>query len=116
MFSPPGRSILITSAPDSASINVAKGPGKSVVKSRTRRPESGCMRWFGCTRHGKLTPEQRAWRGVCVVLNGGTARIFQVKQPRQFNQPLAIGAPAPLRELPVRLERMIHFVDRKSVV
>jgi malyl-CoA/(S)-citramalyl-CoA lyase len=33
-----------------------------------------------------------------------------VKLPRQFFQPLAIGAPAPLRELPVRLERMIHFV------
>jgi malyl-CoA/(S)-citramalyl-CoA lyase len=33
-----------------------------------------------------------------------------VKHPRQFYQPLAIGAPAPLRELPVRLERMIHFV------
>jgi malyl-CoA/(S)-citramalyl-CoA lyase len=33
-----------------------------------------------------------------------------VKPPRQFYQPLAIGAPAPLRELPLRLERMIHFV------
>jgi malyl-CoA/(S)-citramalyl-CoA lyase len=33
-----------------------------------------------------------------------------VKLPRQFYQPLAVGAPAPLRELPVRLERMIHFV------
>ena len=33
-----------------------------------------------------------------------------MKFPRQFYQPLAIGAPAPLRELPVRLERMIHFV------
>jgi len=33
-----------------------------------------------------------------------------VKLPRQFFQPLAIGAPAPLRDLPVRLERMIHFV------
>jgi malyl-CoA/(S)-citramalyl-CoA lyase len=33
-----------------------------------------------------------------------------VKPPRQFFQPLAIGAPAPMRELPVRLERMIHFV------
>jgi malyl-CoA/(S)-citramalyl-CoA lyase len=33
-----------------------------------------------------------------------------MKPPRQFFQPLAIGAPAPLRELPVRLERMIHFV------
>jgi malyl-CoA/(S)-citramalyl-CoA lyase len=33
-----------------------------------------------------------------------------MKLPRQFYAPLAIGAPAPLRELPVRLERMIHFV------
>ncbi len=33
-----------------------------------------------------------------------------MKPPRQFFQPLAIGAPAPLRELPLRLERMIHFV------
>jgi malyl-CoA/(S)-citramalyl-CoA lyase len=33
-----------------------------------------------------------------------------MKPPRQFFKPLAIGAPAPLRDLPVRLERMIHFV------
>jgi len=33
-----------------------------------------------------------------------------MKHPRQFYQPLAIGAPAPLRELPLCLERMIHFV------
>ena len=33
-----------------------------------------------------------------------------MKLPRQFYAPLAIGAPAPMRELPVRLERMIHFV------
>src|SRR4249919_2922091 len=33
-----------------------------------------------------------------------------MKLPRQFYASLAIGAPAPLRELPVRLERMIHFV------
>ena len=33
-----------------------------------------------------------------------------MKLPRQFYQPLAVGAPAPLRELPVRLERMIHLV------
>ncbi len=32
------------------------------------------------------------------------------KTPRQFFKPLAIGAPTPLRELPIRLERMIHFV------
>jgi len=33
-----------------------------------------------------------------------------MKLPRNFYKPLAIGAPAPLRELPVKLERMIHFV------
>jgi malyl-CoA/(S)-citramalyl-CoA lyase len=33
-----------------------------------------------------------------------------VKLPRQFFAPLAIGAPAPMHDLPVRLERMIHFV------
>jgi malyl-CoA/(S)-citramalyl-CoA lyase len=33
-----------------------------------------------------------------------------VKTPRAFHAPLAVGAPMPLRELPVRIERMIHFV------
>src|SRR5215218_11237515 len=33
-----------------------------------------------------------------------------MKLPRNFYKPLAIGAPDPMRELPVRLERMIHFV------
>ncbi len=31
------------------------------------------------------------------------------KLPREFFEPLAIGAPAPFREPPVALERMIHF-------
>jgi len=34
---------------------------------------------------------------------------MSTKPPRKFFEPLAIGAPAPYRELPVRLERMIHF-------
>lgn len=33
-----------------------------------------------------------------------------MKSPRAFYKPLAIGAPEPYRELPVRVERMIHFV------
>jgi malyl-CoA/(S)-citramalyl-CoA lyase len=33
-----------------------------------------------------------------------------MRLPRQFFAPLAIGAPAPLHEVPVRLERMIHFM------
>src|SRR5438105_7009031 len=34
----------------------------------------------------------------------------RMKHPRRFFQPMADGAPLPLRELPVRLERTIHFV------
>jgi malyl-CoA/(S)-citramalyl-CoA lyase len=34
----------------------------------------------------------------------------QMKTPRKFYEPLAIGAPQPYRDLPVRVERMIHFV------
>lgn len=33
-----------------------------------------------------------------------------MKLPRKFFEPLAIGAPTPYRELPVKVERMIHFV------
>ena len=33
-----------------------------------------------------------------------------MKLARDFYRPLAIGAPLPWRELPSRLERMIHFV------
>ncbi len=33
-----------------------------------------------------------------------------MKLARNFYRPLAIGAPVPFRELPLRLERMIHFV------
>ena len=32
-----------------------------------------------------------------------------MKLPNNFYKPLAIGAPAPLRELPVRPERVVHF-------
>ena len=34
---------------------------------------------------------------------------MSLKPPRKFFEPLAIGAPAPFRDLPVRLERMVHF-------
>jgi len=38
------------------------------------------------------------------------AMVRRMKSPRNFFKALAIGAPAPLFELPLRLERMIHFV------
>lgn len=33
-----------------------------------------------------------------------------MKLPSQFYKPLAIGAPDPMREIPVKIERMIHFI------
>ena len=37
-----------------------------------------------------------------------------MKAPRKFFEPLAIGAPRPYAELPLRLERMIHFVPPQN--
>ena len=34
-----------------------------------------------------------------------------MRNPRSFLEPLAIGAPEPLREIPVSPSRMIHFLD-----
>jgi malyl-CoA/(S)-citramalyl-CoA lyase len=34
-----------------------------------------------------------------------------MRSPRDFFKPLAIGAPDPLREIPVKPSRMIHFLD-----
>src|SRR3972149_1946971 len=34
-----------------------------------------------------------------------------MRSPKHFFQPLAIGAPAPLREVPFKPSRMIHFFD-----
>ncbi len=34
-----------------------------------------------------------------------------MRNPRDFGKPLAIGAPAPILEIPFRPWRMIHFLD-----
>src|SRR4029079_7052446 len=34
-----------------------------------------------------------------------------MRSPRSFFEPLALGAPDPLREIPVKPSRMIHFLD-----
>src|SRR6266550_3343672 len=34
-----------------------------------------------------------------------------MRNPRDFLKPLAIDAPDPVREIPVRPSRMIHFLD-----
>jgi malyl-CoA/(S)-citramalyl-CoA lyase len=37
-----------------------------------------------------------------------------MRSPKPFFRPLAIGAPEPLREIPVRPSRMIHFFDASN--
>ena len=34
-----------------------------------------------------------------------------MRSPREFYRPLALGAPQPLHDIPVRPSRMIHFFD-----
>ena len=34
-----------------------------------------------------------------------------MRSPKDFFRPLAVGAPAPMREIPWRPSRMIHFFD-----
>ena len=34
-----------------------------------------------------------------------------MRNPRDFSKPLAVGAPDPVNEIPVKPSRMIHFFD-----
>src|SRR4051795_13207590 len=62
----------------------------------------GGLRLSGMTRHVATLLHRR-----CDI---DALRNNPMKLPRSFFKPLAIGAPEPYRELPVRLERMIHFI------
>src|SRR4051812_34479721 len=42
---------------------------------------------------------------------GGLYDPAPMRSPRSFFEPLALGAPEPLREIPVKPSRMIHFLD-----
>jgi malyl-CoA/(S)-citramalyl-CoA lyase len=57
-------------------------------------------------------PEDRLRRGErhALLRRNTTDEGCPMKLARNFFRPLAIGAPEPFRELPVTLERMIHFV------
>lgn len=47
---------------------------------------------------------------MCAANSRCTILGENMKTPRSFYKPLAIGAPLPYRELPVEVQRMIHFV------
>src|SRR5437763_10450795 len=40
-----------------------------------------------------------------------TTNLINMRNPRDFAKPLAIGAPVPLLEIPFKPSRMIHFLD-----
>ncbi len=42
---------------------------------------------------------------------GPRTRRTDLRNPRAFDKPLAIGAPEPAREIPFKPSRMIHFLD-----
>ena len=44
-------------------------------------------------------------------LSAGGPRLSAMRSAKDFFRPLAVGAPTPLREIPFRPSRMIHFFD-----
>eukprot|EP01035_Chromulina_nebulosa_P024719 gene24719-32198_t len=95
------------------------------IAEATRRLAAIFERWIhDCPEQWLWTHRNRVaqWRRVrhslaarvCRERASATAELKRIspmhKTPRAFFKPLAIGAPDPYRELPVRLERMIHFV------
>jgi malyl-CoA/(S)-citramalyl-CoA lyase len=53
-------------------------------------------------------------RSLGGAINSQDVRMPATRTPARFFEPLAIGAPEPLRRLPARLERMIHFVPPQN--
>ncbi len=47
----------------------------------------------------------------CADLWGHPYTLAHMRNPRDFAKPLAIGAPEPLAEIPLKPSRMIHFLD-----
>jgi len=88
---------------------LGKKPGKeqSALPARPARPYRKISRRFIGHLRNPLFYPLPLLRQAFVDINCVACRK---KHPRHFFKPLAIGAPEPMRELPVRLERMVHFV------
>src|SRR5690606_20123526 len=59
--------------------------------------------------HGGESGTRRGRAGACVPRRAPSVAWRPVRSPKDFFRPLAVGAPLPLREIPVRPSRMIHF-------
>src|SRR3954466_1402921 len=63
------------------------------------------------SRPASLPHRAAADPGSTIVPGPRAAAGHSVRNPRDFAKPLAIGAPAPVLEIPPTPSRMIHFFD-----
>src|SRR5271155_210979 len=71
-------------------------PRPASRRARARRDRAGGS--------GRSAARRRSWQSKVNT-------IVLMRNPRDFFKPLAIGAPEPAREIPVKPSRMIHFLD-----
>src|SRR4051794_6270164 len=53
-------------------------------------------------------------RGGAAAVSNRYVGAVTLRNPRDFLKPLAVGAPDPVREIPVKPSRMIHFFDASN--
>lgn len=64
----------------------------------------------GCPLPGNVWQRKIHYYDETCQLFEGCIDMGYTRTPNNFYRPLAAGAPAPMRERPARLERMIHFI------
>ena len=69
-----------------------------------------CMTDIACSIAMTVDGHHIALHNGPAILSSGPTAMPTTRTPAAFYKPLAIGAAQPLRALPVKLERMIHFV------
>ncbi len=87
-------------------VSSARGP-PGILESNVDEPAGELSDVGGSVRPANCR------KGEIVLCLSWTVKDFPgplMKAPRRYFDPLAIGAPRPLLELPSRLERMIHFI------
>src|SRR5829696_7713593 len=75
---------------------------------------SGVARWVGQRARsldGGRVFAARAPHAPDGTESGAGQRRHDVRNPRAFTAPLAVGAPAPPLEIPLKPSRMVHFLD-----
>jgi malyl-CoA/(S)-citramalyl-CoA lyase len=87
------------------------GSSQSWVLSRSDASIRLNLRWEQAGKHPGRTPVRAAWNRFRWRPSERRTPRSTLRNPRDFFQPQAIGAPEPLREIPVKPSRMIHFLD-----